>query len=127
MKDPELIYWTTEPNEYLVAVNKDDDVIGCVSFREISHNTIELHRLSVTENGRGRGLGRRLIEAVIEAGRRKGYENLYLETSDPQAGPIRLYERMNFTRLNETKPTQHAPAIVNWAHGIVIICFNMKL
>jgi hypothetical protein len=48
MKDPELKFWTSPPNGFLVATNTyDDKVIGCIAYKKNSDSTLELNRLVV--------------------------------------------------------------------------------
>ena len=40
MKDPDLKFWTTKPNVFLVAVQEETKkVVGCISYREIDSDT----------------------------------------------------------------------------------------
>ena len=40
MKDPELKFWTTKPNVFLIAVHEETKkVVGCISYREIASDT----------------------------------------------------------------------------------------
>ena len=40
MKDPELKFWTTKPNVFLVAINEETKrVVGIISYKEISPDT----------------------------------------------------------------------------------------
>ena len=40
MKDPDLKFWTTKPNVFLIAVHKETKkVVGCISYREIDSDT----------------------------------------------------------------------------------------
>lgn len=47
---------------------------------------------------RGKGLGRRLMEAALEASRREGFERVDLFVFASNANAIRLYESMGFVR-----------------------------
>ena len=40
MKDPELKFWTTKPNVFLVAIHDDTKkIVGIISYKEISPDT----------------------------------------------------------------------------------------
>jgi RimJ/RimL family protein N-acetyltransferase len=47
---------------------------------------------------RGTGLGRRLMQAAIEAARRQGMERIELEVFASNTRAIALYERLGFVR-----------------------------
>jgi len=64
----------------------------------------EIWGLVVAENERGRGVGRRLIEAVEKWARDRGLENISVRSNvvRPESHPF--YERIGYTRYK----TQHA-------------------
>jgi putative acetyltransferase len=60
---------------------------------------IELVKLYLAPEGRGRGLGQALIEASLMAARTQGYTHVYLECLPRFAAAIALYEKMGFRHL----------------------------
>jgi GNAT superfamily N-acetyltransferase len=57
-----------------------------------------LEDLFVREGARGTGLGRRLIEALAEIGREKGWYKIFWMTQADNAAAQRLYERVALRR-----------------------------
>lgn len=65
--------------------------VGCVGVRPIMPDgCCEMKRLYVAPDGRGFGLGRRLVEAVIAEAVRIGYREMRLDTLPTMSGAIAL-------------------------------------
>ena len=56
-----------------------------------------LEDLYVEEAGRGRGLGRALVEAALERARARGAARIELDTNEDNAAAIALYESFGFS------------------------------
>lgn len=56
----------------------------------------EVKRLFLTRSARGLGIGRALVEAVIAEARKRGYEEMKLDTLPRMVGARRLYENVGF-------------------------------
>jgi GNAT superfamily N-acetyltransferase len=59
----------------------------------------EVAKMTVAEGLRGSGLGKRLMQACIDEGRRLGARRLYLETNSGLAPALALYRAMGFRDL----------------------------
>lgn len=126
MKDPELKYWTSPPNGFLVATTNynDEKVVGCISYKSLSESTLELNRLSVNRDHRGLGIGIKLVNALIQIAKDQGYENVYLETTDIQVSACRLYEKIGFKFVKIIPPSLDYLSVI---HGVCIKTYNYKL
>jgi GNAT superfamily N-acetyltransferase len=69
---------------------------GCGAFRKLSDGSCEMKRLFVPDQFRGRGLGRRLCEALISSARDDGYELMKLDTGNRLTEAISMYQSMGF-------------------------------
>jgi GNAT superfamily N-acetyltransferase len=67
----------------------------------------EIKRMYVDPVLRGRGLGRVLLAALEEEGRRLGYERLWLETGTAQPEALRLYETGGWTPIPKYGEYKH--------------------
>ena len=101
MQDKELKFWTTKPNRFLVA-KVNGKVVGCGSYRHLNPDTVEMHRLSVDSNFRGLKIGRKLVEALMEAAKKDGYTCIYADTSNAQIDAWKMYEKMGFRFLRKS-------------------------
>ncbi len=87
------------PHGTLLIAQIDGDTAGCVALRRIDDQAGEMKRLYVRPKFRGRGLGKDLIEAAIEAARRAGYSALRLDTLAGMAAAQALYRKLGFTEI----------------------------
>jgi putative acetyltransferase len=75
-----------------------DQPAGTIALRRLDAKSGEVKRLYLRPEFRGLGLGRRLVEEVIERSRAVGYECLYADTLPVMGEALSLYERMGFDR-----------------------------
>lgn len=69
----------------------------------------ELANFAVAESHRGRGLGRRLLEHVLEVARERGVEALYLEVRVSNEAALALYRAYGFTEVGRRKKYYDKP------------------
>ena len=86
--------------ELLLARGADGAPLGCVGLRAIDPvGCCEMKRLYVSPDARGMGLGRTLVEAVLDAAARLGFRELRLDTLPDMSDAQALYARMGFVRI----------------------------
>jgi len=84
--------------ELLLARGRDETPLGCVALRALAAaGCCEMKRLYVAPEGRGTGLGRALVEAVIVAAERIGYREMRLDCLPSLKDAQALYAHMGFT------------------------------
>ena len=80
----------------LLARNSDGAVAGGVGMWPLEPGVCEMKRLYVRPPWRGTGLGRRLAEAIVVAGREAGHARMRLDTLGHLTEAIVLYRSMGF-------------------------------
>lgn len=83
----------------LLAVYKEQSV-GCVGLRKLSDEVCEMKRLYVREQFRGLGIGRALVEAVIEKARKIDYNYMRLDTVPSMEVASALYISVGFKKIS---------------------------
>jgi len=90
----------------LLARTPAGEAIGCVAFRPIAGDCIcEMKRLFVSPEARGLGLGRALIDAILQAARAAGYREMRLDTLPTMQGALALYAQAGFGPIAAYYPT----------------------
>ena len=69
--------------EFVVAREVGGRVLGCVALRVFSPDLAELSALAVATEATGRGIGRRLVDAVVEEAEALGIGTLFALTLEP--------------------------------------------
>ena len=77
-----------------------DHSAGCIALRELAPNICEMKRLYVRPGDRGSGLGRMLVERLINEARTLRYERMRLDTVETaMKDAVALYRRMGFREI----------------------------
>ena len=84
------------PEGAIYILTADGEDIGCIALRKIDEKTCEVKRVFLQMAYRGKGLGRLMMERVIEDARRAGYREMVLDTLPIMKGACGLYDRMGF-------------------------------
>ena len=98
------------PRGHLLLAQVDGAIAGCCALRPLDSadypNASEMKRLYVRKAFRGFGLGRELVEAMLDQARLAGYACVLLDTLDGMESARALYTDLGF---EEIPPYYHNP------------------
>jgi GNAT superfamily N-acetyltransferase len=90
-----------KPDGRLFLAYSDDKLAGCIAMRKIDDGICEMKRLFVRDGFRGKQIGVRLVENLIEEARFEGYLKMRLDTFPPKMGKaVSLYETHGFRPIS---------------------------
>jgi GNAT superfamily N-acetyltransferase len=75
------------------------DAVGCVGIKSFEPAIAELKRMYVRPDARGRGLGRVLATAALEAAAELGYQIVRLDTVAEMVEASAVYRRLGFVEI----------------------------
>ncbi|WP_337185105.1 GNAT family N-acetyltransferase [Phenylobacterium sp.] len=88
-----------DPGGRIFMAVRDGEAVGCVAMVRMDDGGYEVAKMTVSEDLRGSGLGRRLMQRCIDAGAEMGATRLYLETNATLGPALGLYRAMGFLDL----------------------------
>ncbi|MEI6873988.1 MAG: GNAT family N-acetyltransferase [Spirochaetota bacterium] len=88
-----------EPEGAFVVAKVNGMTCGCVGLRKIGQGICEMKRLYVLDEFKGRGIGRRLVQRIVEEGRVKGYAKMRLDTLRDMKPALALYRASGFYEI----------------------------
>ena len=88
-------------DDYMVAVDEHDTVLGCGALKEYSPSVAEVAGIAVAPELRGNGVGKRVVEAVERLAVKRGIFDVFALTLQPEFFSAIGYDRVDRARYPE--------------------------
>jgi GNAT superfamily N-acetyltransferase len=88
---------------------ENDNPVGCGAFRELENREVEIKRMFVQPDYRGRGISKLILQELEKWAKERSYINAKLETGDKQPEAISLYQKAGYIRIANYEPYTHMP------------------
>lgn len=98
------VYNHSDDIEHALYAALDGEPVGCGCFKPFSADTVEIKRVFVRFDQRGKGVARALMRALEDWARELVYRAAVLETGVLQPEAIRLYEAAGYERISNYPP-----------------------
>lgn len=82
--------------KYAVLAFEDQIPVGCGAIKEFEPDTMEVKRMFVLQQNRGRGIAQRVLSELESWAREMNYEKCILETGKRQPEAIELYKKAGY-------------------------------
>ncbi|WP_336786482.1 GNAT family N-acetyltransferase [Paenibacillus sp. MMO-177] len=90
---------------HAVVAYLDEVPVGCGCYREMSdEHTVEIKRMFVKEEARGRGIAQRIVKELEQWASEEGKQDALLETGTGQPEAISLYKKLGYVRIANYGP-----------------------
>lgn len=104
--------------KYAIVVYQDERPIACGAIKEYDANTMEIKRMYVVEDMRGKGLATQVLKELEEWAKSLNFTKCILETGNKQPDAIALYRKNGY---------QTIPNYGQYLHVENSVCFEKQL
>lgn len=89
----------TPPKGRLLLALMRGEPVGTAAFRALSDHLCEAKRLYVCPQHRGKGIGRKLLQRLIDEARAAGYKEMYGDTLKAMKTALQMYFQLGFSEV----------------------------
>ncbi len=84
----------------LIVYNELENPIGYFGVRPLEGSISELKRMCLRTEGRGKGIGKQMLNKAIEISKELGYDKMRLDTLPTMQSAIGLYKKIGFYEID---------------------------
>ena len=86
--------------KYVVIAYESNEPLGCGALKQYQPNTMEVKRMYVSPESRGKGIGTQLLAALEDWAAELSYEKCILETGKRQHEAVELYKKNGYQLIS---------------------------
>src|SRR3954447_20663874 len=101
-----------------VVAREDGRALGCGALRSLGEPVVEIKRMYVRREARGRGIGAAVLDRLEQEAVERGFRVVRLETGPLQPEAVHLYERVGYREI---------PCFGTYAGGAASRCFERRI
>ena len=95
LKDLQAFY-VNRGGTFRIVTDEEGNIVGCGGLLPAGAGDIELRKMYLLPQARGKGIGRRLLEDLIATARAQGHARMVLDTASSLKEAIGLYRSRGF-------------------------------
>jgi len=104
--------------KHVIVAYIDNSPTGCGAFKMIDNDTVEIKRMFVLQENRGKGIAGSILTSLEDWALETGFKRCILETGDKQIAALKLYTKSGY---------QISSNYGQYAGVKTSICFEKKL
>jgi putative acetyltransferase len=107
----DVSYWSSGGSFFVL--EDGSELIGTVALRKETESSCELCRMYLAPEYRRKGLGRMLLDRIINEAKTHGFSEMHLKTAAVLVEAIRLYESVGFVRTNDIPGSKNCSLVMS--------------
>jgi len=88
-----------EDLKHVLVAYKNEEAIGCGTFKQFDDSSVEIKRMYVKPESRGSGIANQILTALEDWAKEKGFQRIILETGSRQVEAVKFYQKMGYQRI----------------------------
>ena len=100
--------WLAQSDHLASVIEVNGSVVGFVSLKPLSADTIDMEMLYLSPSHFRRGLGRAICEYAFTQARKQGFRRMTVRTLEGNTSGRRFYEALGFNTLQQESGNQSA-------------------
>jgi N6-L-threonylcarbamoyladenine synthase len=89
------------PHTYYLVAHQDEKILGYAGLSKVaSSSSADVQTIAVSDSHRRTGIGRQLMQALIEQAAKLTATEIYLEVREDKPAPQKLYEQLGFEKID---------------------------
>jgi len=96
--------------------DSEDNLVGTFGLYPLSKETAEIRKMYLLPAARGKGLGKWMVQFLIDKAKALDYDKIELETSSSFTKAMKLYEKMGFKPIENC----NASSVCNRAYVLAL-------
>jgi N6-L-threonylcarbamoyladenine synthase len=89
------------PHTYYLVAHQDEKILGYAGLSKVaSSSSADVQTIAVSDSHRRTGIGRQLMQALIEQAAKLTATEMYLEVREDKPAPQKLYEQLGFEKID---------------------------
>ncbi len=97
---------------FIIFADYKNDIVGTGALIKHPDGAFELAKMAVKEELRGKQIGRKIAQALIEEARKQHAKEIFLETNPDMTIALNLYRNLGFEEVEMAKPSKYSRSTI---------------
>ncbi len=114
----------------LYMIHIEEQIVGVMLFVALSDQSVELKNMALAENQRGKGIGKKAIEAAVKLYKNNGFKLMNVGTANSSIENLAFYQKAGFRMfliIKDYFADYDPPVYEHGIRGLDLVMFEREL